>query len=111
MSNVAPRPASGLRLSVTMGEPEGFPQTPSALKNGDPAQQRIAEEREGGELVYRGHVFLPNAEHAITVYVTSSGARAVIEGRPDLEGTCAALVRAAAKGDAPPHKIVRWRPL
>ncbi len=87
MSNVAPRPASGLRLWV----------------------ERV--EGAEGALVYRGQVFLPDSEHAIHVEVVNGSARAVLEGRPDLEGMCAALVRAAAKGDAPPHKIVRWRPL
>jgi hypothetical protein len=85
---------------------------------------RFAVERaEGAEgaLVYRGHAHLPDADLGLEVRLEAGGGKATATigdaGERSaalvaaLELAAARLVRSAAKGEAPPRKIVRWREL
>ena len=70
-------------------------------------------------VVYRGLVYLPDAEVPAVITVALPGGATVATlgqgGNPVLEKETAALVRAATKaqvaaGEALSRKIVRWRP-
>lgn len=95
MSGVTGRPTAGARLVVEKAE-EG-----------------------AGAVVYRGLVYLPDADVAaeVTIALPGGATRASLGpgGTTELEKETAALVRAATKaqvaaGETLPRKIVRWRP-
>ena len=81
----------------------------------------VVEKAEEGALavVYRGIVYLPDADVSAEATVTLPGGATRVTlgpgGSAELEKAMAALVRAATKGqvaagEALPRKIVRWRP-
>jgi len=92
---VSERPSAGVRFVVTR-----VPEAPS------------------NALIYRGFAHTPSADWPVEVRLddTAKGS-ATVEGdlgdseRAALASAALRLVRAAAKGERPPRKIVRWRDL
>lgn len=69
-------------------------------------------------LIYRGFAHTPAADWPLEVRLDDGGkGSATVEGelgdaeRASLASAALRLVRAAAKGERPPRKIVRWREL
>lgn len=88
------RPSSGVRFVVT----------------------RVLEV-DAGRLVYRGYAHTPDADWPLEVRLDEGKGSATVEGtlpeaeRQQLADAALRLVRAGAKGDNPPRKLVRWREL